>query len=106
MTKPFIANAAYEVACGRPGLEKYEVPTMIDEKALECVDPVTLHEFDSTWPYETWLRHETVLPANIRELTENDPALKLFLPESQGGMNDAEYIAKYKTNAKQEAAKP
>ena len=91
----FISNAAYEAACGPPGLPEFEVNTITDSHSLDCPDKVSTSEWDAVWPYLSYLTTEDLKSAtyadDLDEALLSKDILDMFLPESQGGMNNRDF---------------
>ena len=85
--KKYVRSAAYEQAMGRGGVPEEEVPTPLDEGALDCPDSVTKAEWDAVWPFERCVSPVPILaePEGLDVIREGDERMFWALPERERG---------------------
>ena len=88
--KKYVRSAAYEQAMGRGGVPEEEVPTPLDDAALDCPDTATKAEWDAPWQFETFVRPVAILSENegLEIIRDGDERLLWPLPEREGGLSE------------------
>ena len=83
--KKYVRSAAYEQAMGRGGVPEEEVPTPLDDAALDCPDTATKAEWDALWPFERCVSPVPILAENegLGVIREGDERLLWALPERE-----------------------